>query len=204
MRNALSPLPILPVQLELPQPGGEHKSTPSSFKAPLICLDKTARNMPVREAWRDLDPSAGPRCSRNCIWAEQILGLHQCQEQWTNKGQKLQEVPLNYDRMTRKLSCHPMGCCVSPLQHRHLDGNCNIKEHSNLRFLVLQIGVTWAAGRWSLKCPDVVVVDDNMEVEVWVNEGPSGVRNRFSLEVSRMLEELSRVSNQWAITMLLH
>lgn len=37
-----------------------------------------------------------------------------------------------------------------------------------------------------------------------MNEGPSWVRNRFSLEASRMLEELSRATNQLAITMLLH
>lgn len=48
-----------------------------------------------------------------------------------NKGQKLQEVPLNYDRMTRKRSRHPLGCSVSPLQHLQLDGNCDIKEESS-------------------------------------------------------------------------
>lgn len=37
-----------------------------------------------------------------------------------------------------------------------------------------------------------------------MNEGPSGVRNRFSLEASRVLEELSRAANQRAITVLLH
>lgn len=53
----------------------------------------------------------------------------------------------------------------------------------------LQISAIWmdvlAAAASGLKCPDVVVVDDDMEVEVWMNEGPSGVRNRVSLEASR-------------------
>lgn len=40
-------------------------------------------------------------------------------------------------------------------------------------------------GSSGLKGPDVVVVDDDVEVEVRMNEGPPGVRNRFSLEASR-------------------
>lgn len=36
-----------------------------------------------------------------------------------------------------------------------------------------------------LERPDVVVVDDDMEVEIRVNEGPSGVHNGVSLETSR-------------------
>lgn len=40
-------------------------------------------------------------------------------------------------------------------------------------------------GSGGLKCPDVVVVDDDVEVEVRMNEGPSGVCNRVSLEASR-------------------
>lgn len=42
-----------------------------------------------------------------------------------------------------------------------------------------------SGGLGGLERPDVVVVDDDMEVEVRVNEGPSGFHNGVSLEASR-------------------
>lgn len=46
-------------------------------------------------------------------------------------------------------------------------------------------GRVGSSGLRGLECPDVVVVDDGMEVEVRMNEGPSGVHNRVGLEASR-------------------
>lgn len=48
-----------------------------------------------------------------------------------------------------------------------------------------RVGSSGRVGSRGLKCPDVVVVDDDMVVEVRMNEGPSGVGDRVSLEASR-------------------